>query len=133
VSRVVEACLDWAIWNPFDVSPLKHRRPLIHWGHEEIKSDSKAYSYLPEGPRGGRVLSYDNVGRMLTNTEFIALVANAWVGTTIPQWALLEKAIREVVETGKTITLAIKQQAQSSDGVHNDLSSIITGDERVDL
>jgi len=29
--------------NPFDISPLKHRRPFIRWGHEEIKSNSKAF------------------------------------------------------------------------------------------
>jgi hypothetical protein len=67
-----------------------------------------------EGPRGGRVISYDNVGRKLTNTEFIALVANSWVGTTVPQSSLLEKVIREVVGTGKTITFAIKHQEHSS-------------------
>lgn len=66
-----------------------------------------------EGPRGGRVLSYNNVGRKLTNTEFVTLVANAWVGTTVPQSSLLEKAIRSVVETGKTVTFAIKHLVQT--------------------
>jgi hypothetical protein len=65
-----------------------------------------------EGPRGGRVISYNNVGRKLTNTEFVTLVANAWVGTTVPQSSLLEKAIRSVVETGKTVTFAIKHLDQ---------------------
>jgi hypothetical protein len=63
---------------------------------------------ITEGPRGGRVLSYDNVGRKLNNTEFITLVANAWVGTTVPQSSLLKDVIRDVVGTGKTITLAFK-------------------------
>jgi hypothetical protein len=65
-----------------------------------------------EGPRGGRVISYNNVGRKLTNTEFVTLIANAWVGTTAPQSSLLEKAIQSVVETGKTITFAIKHQVE---------------------
>jgi hypothetical protein len=65
-----------------------------------------------QGPRGGRVLSYDNVGRKLTNSEFVTLVANAWVGTTVPQSSLLERVIRDVIETGKTVTFAIKHHVQ---------------------
>jgi hypothetical protein len=65
-----------------------------------------------EGPRGGRVIRYNNVGRKLTNTEFVTLIANAWVGTTAPQSSLLEKAIQSVVGTGKTITFAIKHQVE---------------------
>ena len=61
-----------------------------------------------EGPRGGRLLTFGNVGRKLNNSEFVTMVANAWIGTTAPQSALLEPIIRSVVETGKTITLAVK-------------------------
>ena len=68
---------------------------------------------VTQGKRGGRFLSYDNVGRKLSNTEFVALVGNAWVGTTIPQSQLLEKVIRDVIATGKTATLAIKHRIES--------------------
>jgi hypothetical protein len=63
-----------------------------------------------EGPRGGRVLTYDNVGRKLTNTEFVTLVANAWVGTTVPQSEVLARVIEDVIQSGKTVTLAVKSQ-----------------------
>lgn len=63
-----------------------------------------------EGPRGGRLLTYGNVGRKLTNSEFVTLIANAWIGTTVPQSALLEQVVRSVIETGKTVTLAVKAQ-----------------------
>jgi hypothetical protein len=86
-----------------------------------------------EGSRGGRVISYDNVGRKLTNTEFIALVGNAWVGTTVPQSSLLEKVIREVVGTGKTVTFAIKHQVQSSTADSADMDSYAAGDQPIDL
>jgi hypothetical protein len=36
------------------------------------------------------------------------------VGTTVPQSSLLEKVVREVVGTGKTITFAIKHRVESS-------------------
>jgi hypothetical protein len=62
------------------------------------------------GPRGGSFVSYANVERRLTNSEFITLVAGAWVGTTVPQSSLLEKVVRSVVETGKTVTIAVKSE-----------------------
>jgi len=67
------------------------------------------------GPRGGRLLTYDNVGRKLTNSEFVTLIANAWIGTTVPQSAVLEQAVRSVLETGKTVTLAVKTVSDDSD------------------
>lgn len=61
------------------------------------------------GAAGGKVLSYDNVGRRLTNSEFVMLVGNSWVGTTIPQSSVLEEVIRSVLESGKTVTFAVKR------------------------
>jgi hypothetical protein len=63
-----------------------------------------------EGPRGGRILTYDNVGRRLTNTDFVTMVANAWVGTTVPQSEVLARVIEDVIQSGKTVTLAVKSQ-----------------------
>lgn len=61
-----------------------------------------------KGPQGGNVVSFGNVGRKLSNSEFIELVANSWVGTTIPQSAELVKVIRAVLESGRTVTFAVK-------------------------
>lgn len=63
-----------------------------------------------KGPMGGNVLSYENVGRRLNNSEFVMLVANSWVGTTIGQSAALEGVIRSVLESGKTVTFAVKRK-----------------------
>jgi hypothetical protein len=62
-----------------------------------------------KGPAGGNLLRYENVGRRVTNTEFVTLVRGAWVGTTIGQSASLETLIRSVLETGRTVTFAIKR------------------------
>jgi len=43
------------------------------------------------GKRGGKVLSYDNVGRRISNSEFVTLVSGAWVGTSTEQSAELSK------------------------------------------
>ena len=61
------------------------------------------------GKKGGRFLSYGNASRRVTASEFVALVAGGWVGTTVPQSAVLERVVRLVLETGKTVTFAIKR------------------------
>ncbi len=61
------------------------------------------------GQRGGNVLTYGNVGRRLSAFEFITLVAGSWVGTTIAQTASLEALIRSVLESGRTVTFAVKR------------------------
>lgn len=62
-----------------------------------------------KGPSEGNVLSYANVGRRLSNGEFSGLVANSWVGTTIGQSTILERVIREVLQSGKTVTFAVNR------------------------
>lgn len=62
------------------------------------------------GPRGGNLLTYNNVGRKLSGTDFITLVAGSWVGTTISQSASLEAMIRSVIESGRTVTFAVKRR-----------------------
>ena len=90
-----------------------------------------------KGPQGGNVLSFENVGRKLSNTEFVGLVANSWVGTTIPQSAELERVIRAVLETGRTVTFAVKHLATPEDAYdvppmpHLDLPSLRFDDEPV--
>ena len=64
---------------------------------------------------GGNVVSFGNVGRKLSNSQFIELVASSWVGTTIPQSAELAKVIRAVLESGRTVTFAVKHLPTSDD------------------
>lgn len=80
--------------------------PLDYWHKLET-------SPALDGKRGGKALRYDNVGRYLTNTDFTALVRNAWAGTHLDQSALLEKVIRKSLETGRAVTFA--QACQSVD------------------
>jgi hypothetical protein len=61
-----------------------------------------------KGPRGGNLLTFKNVGRRLSGFEFTALVAGSWVGTTITQSRSLEAMIRSVLESGRTVTFAVK-------------------------
>lgn len=61
------------------------------------------------GPKGGNLLTYDNVGRRVSKEEFITLVRSAWVGTTINQSAALEPVFREILERGRTVVFAVKR------------------------
>jgi hypothetical protein len=73
------------------------------------------------GPKGGRRVTYGNVGRYLNNTEFINLVAKAWIGTNFNQSEVLIPIVREVVETGRAVVIAVKTnsaQQQEADAVH---------------
>ena len=79
--------------------------PLDYW--KSLASDPAT-----KGERGGRLITYRNVSRKLTNSEFVTLVASAWVGTTVPQSAMLKKVFESVIQTGRTVTLAIKSRPE---------------------
>lgn len=65
-----------------------------------------------KGPKGGNLLTHANVGRWLSNSDFIQLVSRSWVGTSLSQSAMLERVIQEAWETGQTKVLAIKRDLE---------------------
>lgn len=77
--------------------------PLDYW--RLIEADKTLV-----GPRGGHQLTFKNVGRYLDNTDFIRLMADAWVGTTVQQSAVLQVIVRNVLESGRAVTLAFKTE-----------------------
>lgn len=108
------------VFNPDDISLVPGMYlPLDYWKlleqHDGIK-----------GPRGGRRVTYENVGRHFDNSAFITVVAKAWVGTTPRQSAVLKKAIRQTLETGKAVAIAVKlkKPAQGSTLSRKELSEV---------
>ncbi len=90
------------VFNPDDKGLFKGiYLPLDLWKRADAAG-------LFTGPRGGKVLTFKNVGRRINNSEFVGLVAGSWVGTSIEQSAVLSEIVRQVLETGKTVTIAIK-------------------------
>ena len=77
------------------------------------------------GPRGGRSVTFENLDRYFENTTFIALVANGWVGTNIDQTAILERIVAHVLQSGRSLTLAVKT------GPNADIVSPMKNNERV--
>ncbi len=67
------------------------------------------------GPLGGKKLTYFNVGRYLDNTEFINLVSNAWIGTTVSQSSFLKPYIEEALAHNRAVVIAVKNDISESE------------------
>lgn len=76
----------------------------IDLGYWSLLQDAKEL----RGPLGGRRLTYFNVGRYLDNTDFINLVSNAWIGTTVSQSTFLKPYIEGVLEHNRAMVIAVK-------------------------
>lgn len=75
--------------------------PLDHW--LRLASDPTL-----TGPREGRLVTYENAGRYIENDFFIKLVASAWIGSHAEQSSVLEVAIRNTLEAGRAVALAVE-------------------------
>lgn len=95
--RTVKAATATDLFNGFYI-------PL---GYFEVLAASKEL----EGPRGGKLLSYENVHRWLTNTDFIPLVRNGWVGTTPAQSDVLREVVEQTLAAGRAVTFASVSKA----------------------
>ena len=94
------------VFNPDDKGLFKGiYLPLDLWKRADAAGRFK-------GKRGGKVLTFENVGRRMNNSEFVMLVAGSWVGTTIEQSEALGDLIRTVLATGKTATIAIRHTSE---------------------
>jgi hypothetical protein len=78
------------------------------------------------GPRGGLRVTFENAGRHFDNSSFTMIVSKAWVGTTPSQSDVLKEAIRQTLETGKAVAIAVKpKKLDAADtGERIDLSEI---------
>jgi hypothetical protein len=63
------------------------------------------------GPRGGKQLTYDNVPRHVTNTMFIDLVKDGWIGSRGAASGQIEGLIQESLETRHAVVFGIESGA----------------------
>jgi hypothetical protein len=66
------------------------------------------------GEKGGRKITYENVGRYFDNTTFKSIVEGGWIGTSHNQSKVLEVIIKEILENGRTAVVAIKKNFERS-------------------
>jgi hypothetical protein len=58
------------------------------------------------GPRGGRVLTYDNAGRWMSNTLFIHLVQEGWIGSRLRHPGRLAEFIKNRIHADRSVIFA---------------------------
>lgn len=111
------------VFNPDDVGLVPGMYlPLDYW---------KLLTQSPgtRGVRGGLRVTFENAGRHFDNSSFTAIVSKAWVGTTPSQSDVLKEAIRQTIETGKAIAIAVKPRKSAASNVGRINLSEITPDE----
>ncbi len=89
------------------------------------------------GSRGGRVITFENVGRYMDNTAFKTIIEGGWIGTNHNQSQVLEQIIREILENGRTAVFAIKKKIErnreiNQEEVNNEVDSIIDNEIKLD-
>lgn len=85
----------------------------LHLDHFQLLLNSSTAT----GPRGGRVLTYDNVVRYLTNTQFIELVQGGWIGSRDVSTTDITELVRTALDSGRSVVAAVgRRQSRASTG-----------------
>ena len=64
----------------------------------------------PKGPRDGKVISFKNAPRYLTNSEFVNSVNRGWIGTCGIRSSVLKDLIKRFYTNGKNVLLAYESK-----------------------
>lgn len=67
-------------------------------------------SGLATGPEGGLAISYENVGRYLSNTTWCQLVQDGWIGTRLAGSEILNDLINASLAGDRSLMLAISEK-----------------------
>lgn len=73
--------------------------PLDYW---EILLKSEAI----QGARGGRIVTFDNAGRYLTNSHFVELLQAGWIGSRLEHTEAVTKLVRTAIEGDRSLVVA---------------------------
>lgn len=74
--------------------------PFEYW--EEIIKDNT----YATGKNGGTAVTFENIGRYLTNTEFTALAQKAWIGSTVHKSKQIEELVSRAIQGDNAVALA---------------------------
>jgi hypothetical protein len=73
--------------------------PLSYW-------DLLLASPVTEGPRGGRVLSYEAVTRRFDNSLFVDLVRGSWIGSRAETTETITDLVLQGLDASRSVTVA---------------------------
>ena len=76
------------------------------------------------GPRGGRMITFENTGRHLSNTLFAELLRDGWIGTRTAASAQITQVIRESLEAKHSVVLARARHAGDEANAEQTLASL---------
>lgn len=97
--------------------------PLDLW--ELFISSTEAH-----GPRGGLVVSFDNLKRRFNNTEFVGLVRNGWIGSADMDSRRINDIIERELSADKSIMVASHSDTRNiNDYLRNPLGQFASEDE----
>jgi hypothetical protein len=80
--------------------------PLDYW--ELLLKDKRV-----SGKRHGVAISRSNAGRHISNTLFVDLVQDGWIGSRAGHSAVISEIIRQCLENGKSVIVAATSPAKS--------------------
>jgi len=83
--------------------------PLSYW-------DLLLASPATEGPRGGRVLSYDTVTRRFDNSLFVELVRGSWIGSRTETTETITDLVLQGLDANRSVTVASAWSAAPTQG-----------------
>lgn len=72
--------------------------------------ESLLNSTITNGPQGGKLISYENVQRHLSNTDFTSLVQHGWIGTRGLSTLEVTDVIRRSLEAGRAVVFARSEE-----------------------
>ena len=73
------------------------------------------------GPQGGRVVTFENTGRHLTNTLFTDLVRDGWIGTREVSSLRIGEIVKEALSWKRSVVLARSRPSQVASDLNETL------------
>lgn len=73
--------------------------PLDYW---DVLLESESV----RGARGGRIITFDNAGRYLTNSQFIELIQAGWIGSRLEHTEAVTQLVRAAIEGDRSLVVA---------------------------
>lgn len=82
---------------------------------------------MAAGPRGGRIITFENTSRHINNTVFAELVRDGWIGTRGISSAKIADIIRDKLTAGQAIVIGRSRPARDRPDLQATLSELKLG------
>lgn len=66
------------------------------------------------GPNGGHFISYGNVGRYISNSDFIRYMVGGWIGTSVDHFDILAPIVEYLLNAKRTVAIAFVDKKEDT-------------------